>query len=726
MFRSKYIITASAFASAYFFFCAEASALDAACSGAAIDRTNLLVIQIGLIILAAWAGGALFDKIHMPRVLGEVTAGVLIGPHLLGNIPIPFFAGGLFPSYNGFPISPELYGIAMIASVILLFLVGLETDVPLLFKFSGTGAIIGISGVVISFFAGAFAGALFTRYLYGTPFSLLHPVPLFLGVMSTASSVGITARILSNRKKMDSPEGVTTLSAAIVVDILAIITFAVVIGIIRSGYLVWKDVSIISLKAIGIWGILTFAGLVFSKNIANFLKSFKDRPTMSVMGFALALLLAGVFEKSGLAMIIGAYVMGISISKTDISFTVQENLAVLNKFFVPIFFCVMGMLIDLRALAKPEILAFGMIYTFLAVISKTLGCGVPPLFMNFNLRGAMRIGVGMVPRGEVALIIAGLGMALGVIDQNVFSLAMIMTFLTTLMTPPVLDLMLRSSRPTLRRYFTEKSSKETIKYVLPNPETTDLILGKILKDFEEEGFFVHRVSVPESLYQIRKNDVAIALQRHPEKLVFECSGDDTSFVHTVFYEVIAELEDTMRRLETVSDKKKISQSIFSQVSSSGKERVKISDVVQPGAVTTDLKGENKQDIITELVDLLVASGNLSSKNRDVVLADLAAREATMSTGMQDGIALPHTKTSSVEHLISAVGVKRSGVDFGSLDAKPSKIFVLTLAPKKHQEPYLQFVGEMTKVLIDPARRDRILSSRTNKELYSIFTKSAKT
>lgn len=689
--------------------------------GNIVHRASMLVLQVGFIIFAAWTGGALFNKLRLPSVLGEVLSGVIIGPYLLGSVPFLSFHGGLFPFHGTFPVSPELYSLSMIASIILLFLVGLETDIELLFKFSAAGAVVGVGGVIVSFASGAAAGAFFMHYFYGEAFNLASPIPLFLGVISTATSVGITARVLSNRKKMDSPEGVTTLSAAVIDDVLGIIAFAVVIGIVRSGHVVWHEILLISLKAIGIWLCFTLLGLIFSRKIGVFLKHFKDRPTMAVMSFALALLLAGVFEQSGLAMIIGAYVMGISLSKTDISFIVQENLSVLNKFLVPIFFCVMGMLIDLKEMARPDILLFGIIYTFLAVVGKIAGCGVPSLFMNFNLRGALRIGVGMIPRGEVALIISGVGLALGLINHDVFSLAVIMTFLTTLLTPPILDLMLRSEKPVLRKAVPGKKAMETIKYSLPNPETTELILGKIIADFENEGFFIYRVSIPDTLYHIRKNDISMTLKRFPEELVFECSGDDSSFVHTVFYEVIAELEELMKRLETVSDKKKIAQDIFSHVPSSGKGRLRISDIIKPENVTTDLKGENKQAIITELVDLLVSSGNLPQENRDSVLLDLAEREKAMSTGMQEGIALPHTKTNSVERLISAVGIKRTGVDFNSLDGKPSQIFVLTLAPKNNQEPYLQFVGEVTKVLINIDNRERILSAPGRSELYSAIT-----
>ena len=222
-------------------------------------------------------------------------------------------------------------------------------------------------------------------------------------------------------------------------------------GMARSGTVEWRQISMIALKAIGIWLIFTALGLRYAHLISKWLKKIKNKEMITIISFALTLLLAGIFEKSGLAMIIGAYVMGLSLSKTDISFIIQERLEMLQKFFVPIFFCVMGMLINLEKIASPNILVFGLIYAVFAILSKLVGCGLPALFLNFNLRGALRIGVGMVPRGEVALIIAGISLSSGLINDEVFTIILIMTFITMLITPPVLDKLLKSPKPVLRK-----------------------------------------------------------------------------------------------------------------------------------------------------------------------------------------------------------------------------------------------------------------------------------
>ncbi|MDD4013454.1 MAG: cation:proton antiporter, partial [Candidatus Omnitrophica bacterium] len=707
-----------------FFFCSPAFANEtAAGSESMVAHASLLVFQISVILFAAWTGGALFNRFRLPSVLGEVLSGVIIGPFMLGKIPLPAFPLGLFPMTAGFAVSTELYSLAAIASVILLFLVGIETDLELLFRYSVKGLVVGIGGVVASFVLGDLVGVLFGNLLFGRHLGFAHPVPLLLGVISTATSVGITARILSDKRKMDSPEGVTILSAAVIDDVLGIILFAIVVGVIKSGHVVWREVSMISLKAISLWLGFTALGIAFSGHLSRFLKGFKDRTTIAVMAFALALFLAGIFERSGLAMIIGAYVMGLSLSKTDISFLLQENLASLNKFFVPLFFCVMGMLINLREMSDPRILLLGLIYVVFAIVGKLLGCSVPALFMNFTAAGALRVGLGMIPRGEVALIIAGIGLALGAIPHDVFSVAVIMTFITTLITPPVLAKTLDWKAPSLRKNQPPAKVLRQIVYDMPNQETGELLLGKIVTDFENEGFFVYRVEIPEVMYQIRKNDVFITLKYFMDKLVFECSDNDTAFVHTVFYEVIAELEELMSRLEKISNREKIAQNIFCDETGTCKERIKLSQVISPLAVSANLKGSSKSEILEEMITLLMVSGALPADNRAQALKDLWEREKTMSTGMQEGVALPHAKTLAVDKLIAAVGIKNGGADFDSLDKKPSEIFVLTLAPKANQQPYLQFMGEVTKVLVNPENRKRILSSRTNKDLYKAITAS---
>ena len=214
-----------------------------------VQQISILALQLGVIIFAARLCGDLAKKINMPPVLGELLAGVIVGPCLLGGIPLPFHGmeRGLFGYLTSVTVAGEgvagtatltnvtfqsyhsmLYAFATIGSVLLLFISGLETDLRMFIRYSLAGTLVGIGGVVFSFAFGAGIGV----FMLGLP--LMHPCTLFLGILSTATSVGITARILSEQKKIDTPEGVTTLAAAVIDDVLGIICLAGVSEIVAA------------------------------------------------------------------------------------------------------------------------------------------------------------------------------------------------------------------------------------------------------------------------------------------------------------------------------------------------------------------------------------------------------------------------------------------------------------------------------------------------------------
>ncbi|MBN1522304.1 MAG: cation:proton antiporter [Candidatus Aureabacteria bacterium] len=701
---------------------------DEAGSYGSLDRMVTLVVQISIIIFAARFGGAFFEKLHLPPVLGEIMAGVIIGPFVLGHIPLPGFEQGLFPIQKGFPLSPELHGITTIASLVLLFLVGLETDIETFLSFSMAGFVVGIGGVVVSFLFGDLVTVYFARAFFNVNYGFGDPIPLFLGVVTTATSVGITARILSEKRKIDSPEGVTILAGAVIDDVLGIILLAVVIGIINGmkggGHVAWKTLTAISVKAVAIWLGFTVAGLVFSRQLSEVLKRFRDKANIAVISLAMAMLLAGIFEKSGLAMIIGAYIMGLSLSKTDLSFVIQENISILYRFFVPIFFCSTGMMVNFLELASWKVVLFGMVFVLFSILAKILGCSIPALFLNFNWRGALRIGVGMTPRGEVTLIITGIGLSMGILTHEYFGIVIIMTFLTTLIAPLVLARMLESEKPVLRKEKQIKKEQRQVAYNMPNPETADLILGKIVGAFESEGFYIHLIHTRQKIYQIRKSQTFITLKFTSEKIIFDCQAKDVAFIHTLFYEVLAELERTMKQLQTLTDRDKIGKKIFTKSEGEDSEgRSAIAQVLHPLAVEVELKGQDKESIIHELIGLLITSGQLDASKKSTARKDIFEREALMSTGMQDGIAYPHAKTSSVSRLVCAVGLKKNGIDFDSLDKKPSKIFIMTLSPKESSEPQLQFMAGMSKLLSSRDARGRLFSCKTSDQLFHVLTQA---
>lgn len=688
------------------------------------DRMATLVLQIAVILIAAWAGAAVCKKLRLPVVLGEMAAGVLIGPFLLGAIPVPGFTSGLFGGNGAFPVSPELYGFATVASIVLLFLIGLETDLSTFLRYSLAGSGVGLGGVAASFILGDLAAVWFSRSVFGAQYAFADPIPLFFGAIATATSVGLGATILQEKKKLDSPEGVTILSAAIIDDILGIILLAVIIGMIKSGGIRWSEAARIGGKAVGVWLVFMFLGLFFARKIGAGLKRFKERNTIVVMSFSLALLLAGIFEKSGLAMIIGAYIAGLALSRTDLIYLIQTYLSVFHRFFVPIFFCVMGMLIDIRVAFNREIIVFALAYALLAAAGKLLGCGLPALAFNFNLRGASRIGTGMVLRGEVALIIAGIGLSSGVLPAGAFSAAVLMTLLSTLIAPPIFAWMMGAKGEVLRKPARRVSGKRQINYVFPNRETGELLLARITEAFRNEGFFIHLLDIRRHLYGIRREESFITMEFSPREITFTCREEDAAFIHTLFYEALAELQRIIRHLQTLTDRRAIGKRIFEETAREGKvngrEKARLARLFTPNGVECSLQGGTKVQVLEELADLFVATGQAPGDRRGEILRILLDREKDLSTGMASGIAYPHGRTGLVRRMVTVAGIRKEGVEFGSLDGQPARIFIATLVPADQPEPYLKMMAVLTRFLSQPENRERLLSCQSNRELFEIL------
>jgi Kef-type K+ transport system membrane component KefB len=535
---------------------------------AAAQRAELMtltVLQLALIIVAARAGGLIARRyLRLPSALGELLAGVLIGPFGLGQyIRLPGL-GVLFPIEDPlFPVSPELYALATIASIILLFSSGLETDLTVFLRYSVVGSLVGLGGVVVSFLLGAFCA----KWFHLSP-TLAHPAALFLGTISTATSVGITARVLSDRRKMSSPEGVAILAGAVIDDVLGIVVLAIVVGLTRAASagetLHWEAVGSIAAKAVGFWLICTAIGILSARRFAWFIKLFRTPDAMAGVALGLALLLAGLSETAGLAMIIGAYIMGLSLSRTDVVTLLQRQLESFYDVFVPVFFCVMGMLVNLGAMK--HVVVIGLVYTALAMVAKLAGCGLPAWLMQFNWRGAVRIGVGMIPRGEVALIVAGIGLSVHAISQDVFGVAIMMTMLTTLIGPPIMESALAGPSG-LKDSAAERKLGDQRDIVLefPSEDLAAFMRLRLVQAFRKEEFFVLRPPGESDTYQIRKDDMVMTLAQSGASLIMTVSAKHESVVRLIALEELLVLQDLAQSFERLQGLESLKSNLASGV-----------------------------------------------------------------------------------------------------------------------------------------------------------------
>ena len=669
-------------------------------------QISILAIQLGVILFAARFCGMAAAKLRIPSVLGELIAGIIIGPYVLGSLPLPLhgFHGGLFPLVEGspIPVSLPLYGIATLGSIILLFISGLETDLRMFFKYSLAGTIVGLGGVIFSFVFGAGLGMFFLKT------GFMDPRCLFLGILCTATSVGITARILSEKRSIDSPEGTTILAAAVIDDVLGIICLAVVMGIVAaanagSSAIAWSKIGVIAVKSFGIWLGCTTLGLIFAHKLASFLKIFKGSVNFSVMALGLAMLLAGLFEQAGLAMIVGAYVMGLCLSKTDIAFSIQRPMTPVYNLLVPVFFVVMGMMVDVRVMSNPVVLKLGIIYSILAIAAKILGCAIPALFMNFNTIGALRIGAGMVPRGEVALIIAGIGAttmmtvngsSTPIITPELFGVAIIMTLVTPVAAPPMLSAALSINKKGVK-VEKEDSHQLHTEYEFPSDIICEFILRDMISNFGKEGYRHSGFSHGGGIITFRKEAETFSLTINGNHFSFESDNREVAIIKTVMYETIVGLHHSLAMLKNLVSPERMEQVLSNVQDNPLDKSIKVEKIISPNGVVY-LNGQTKQEVFEELVKALDNEHKLN--DAATCLKDVLSRESIISTCMPGGIALPHGRTDGAKELVSVIGVSKKGVASDAPDGMPTHVFVLSVCPKDANAPYLRYVAQVARVL----------------------------
>ncbi|MDR3013011.1 MAG: cation:proton antiporter [Chitinispirillales bacterium] len=678
-----------------------------------------LVLQLGIIVMTARFIGLLFEKtkLPIPSLLFEVLAGIIIGPYVLGSLPLPGFPHGIFPipSGMGLPVSPELYGLATIASIIMLFSAGLETNLPLLLKFSFVGLLVGLGGVIASFVAGTAVAALF----FGLDYH--DPIALFLGAICSSSSMAIAARILSEKRKIDSPEGATIFAAEAIDDVANVIILAAVLGFIAttaSGGTeagVFQGPLLVIIKAVLVWFCFTAAGIHFSSPLSKAIKKFKSITYISIFALSLAFILAGVFQMVGLAMIMGAYIVGLSLSKTDLSETVHDEIKVLHGFFVPVFFIVMGMLVNPYAIMSKDVLIFGAVYTAVAMLAKIAGCGIPALFLNFNRLGALRIGVSMAPRGEMAFIVAGVGLSSGIIDQKFFGAAMLMVLVSDIIASPFIPSLFRNDKTGTKKAFPVRET--VITHIdLTSSGLTKFLETKTVESFRSEGYYIHSINVGgHNMYHLRKDEALITLHSIKTRLEFESDTQDVMFIKTIVYEALLEINSFISGVKDLIKPENMLKNL------AGIEYAVKSDIknaLSPGSIIPFLAAETKQQAIEELVGILHSEGLVKSKN-DAITATMT-REASMSTGMQHGVAIPHGRTDAVNKITMAVGLSKKGIDYKSIDGEPSTIVVLVLSPKDSESPHIQLLANIAALLNNEEMRAKLLQCRTQEETYNFF------
>jgi Kef-type K+ transport system membrane component KefB len=397
-------------------------------------------IALALILIFSKVFGELAERIKQPSVLGELVAGVILGGSVLAIVPSVAGMAG----YDTFHLLAEV-GVA-----ILLFEIGLETDLKDLIKVGFTSMLVAIVGVIVPFALGFASILVFEKYgLLGNVdpnFTIL--IAITVGATLTATSVGITARVLSDMNRLQSGEAKIILGAAVIDDILGLIILGVVSGLIESSEsgigvsVSAASVGIIFLKAFGFLFAAIIIGNLISKRLFNLVEKMRVRGVLLLSALSFAFIFAYLASLVGLAPIVGAFAAGLVLANTNQFKSIEERLKPVSDFFTPIFFIMVGAAVDVSVFnpfvkENIPILLIALTLFIVAVVGKLVsGFAV----LQKGIKKSV-VGVGMIPRGEVGLIFAQVGLTYGIFTSELFSAVTVMVMLTTFIAPPLLKIM---------------------------------------------------------------------------------------------------------------------------------------------------------------------------------------------------------------------------------------------------------------------------------------------
>lgn len=396
------------------------------------SASDFFLVLVAILVFAKVFGeGA--ERVGQPAVLGELVAGLVLGASVLGIVP----AEGL--------IADLIHYLAEVGVAILLFEIGLETDLKEMFKVGGSSAMVAMVGVVLPFGLG------FGYWLWADPSIGAHPegqsltmVAIFVGATLTATSVGITARVLGDLKLMHRAESKIIIGAAVIDDVLGLVILAVVSGLASGVALTVLGVATTFAVAVGFLVVAVLVGNILAPPLFRVVDNMRVRGVLLVAAFSFALLVAALADKAGSALIIGAFAAGIVLSGTNQFDQIEHRIKPVADIFTPIFFVSVGAAVNVQLFLpwsevfNGEVLKVGAILVVVAFVGK-LAAGFVVGYGKEKLNH-MAIGVGMVPRGEVGLIFADIGRRAGLLSGEAFSAILIMVIVTTFVAPPLLKI----------------------------------------------------------------------------------------------------------------------------------------------------------------------------------------------------------------------------------------------------------------------------------------------
>jgi Kef-type K+ transport system membrane component KefB len=382
------------------------------------------IIDISILIAFAKVLAGALARFQLPEVLGELFAGIILGPFAFGSLQI-----------GGEPLvvlNEHVQAFGEIGAILILFVAGLEVGFGQFKALRNQSLVIGVSGVIIPF-------------LFGLFITLASPLPptdlpgaLVVAAALTATSIAITMRTLEELGALNSIEGRLMINAAVIDDVLGLIVLSIVVSIITTGVTPSPVGAIwVILRTLGLWLALLVSVVYVGSRLLTYSRKWSVSGTIEVAATALCFGSAVLSAAIGLHPIVGAFSAGMAIAESRVLAQVREYISKVTLVFSPIFFAVIGARLNLWSLGLMSI--YGMLLMLaIAIATKVIGCGIPAILVTRNRRSGMTVGVGMISRGEVGLIVAGIGLTTGAITQDVYAQIVAMAIITTIVTPILL------------------------------------------------------------------------------------------------------------------------------------------------------------------------------------------------------------------------------------------------------------------------------------------------
>jgi Kef-type K+ transport system membrane component KefB len=379
-----------------------------------------VLISLAILLFAAKIFAELFNKLRLPAVLGELVAGIIVGPFALGALPL----------FDGKPIvvlGETVREIGELSGVVILFIAGLQITPKEFLKGGAASFTIGACGVVVPFLVGYYAFTLF---------GLAALQSILIATALTATSIAISVRVLTELGKMQTMEARLILGAAIVDDILAIAVLSVVTTMVQTGDMTPNilDITFLILKILGIFAALLIGAIFIVPKILHAERLWKSRGSIEGIVTASFFGASGIAALVGLSPIVGAFAVGMAVASSRIIRRVEEYVDKLEIIFAPLFFAIIGAQVDLTGV-NLNVLYLSSIIIIVAIVTKLIGCGLPAMIFLKDRTKSLKVGIGMISRGEIGLIVAGIGVTSGALSSNIYTTVIIMVAITTIITP---------------------------------------------------------------------------------------------------------------------------------------------------------------------------------------------------------------------------------------------------------------------------------------------------